>query len=139
MKDIEAEYTLICDKCGNVFYSSDGFLDPQLCPKCRELISDEEIKKALAPILGYDPDSIDLIGIEREVAKAQHAKDKAEYEQKVKEIFEWIQSQLILTPFKDAGDGQHYRAHITISEWQDLKAKYLDRKEGEDGANTNDT
>lgn len=49
-------YTLTCEKCGEIFYDKNGFLDPQLCPRCSQpdkllngdeslLLSDEEIKK----------------------------------------------------------------------------------------------
>jgi len=39
-------YTLNCDKCGEIFYSSDAFPSPQICPICSkpdETLTEQDI------------------------------------------------------------------------------------------------
>ena len=57
----------------------------------------------------------------RMLAKAQDAKTASIYQERIKGILGWIEKRLILTPRKDYGDGQYWRAHITIEEWQSFK------------------
>lgn len=31
---MESKYTLGCDNCNNIYFSEEGFPNPQFCPKC---------------------------------------------------------------------------------------------------------
>ncbi len=48
---LEATYTLTCDKCGEIFYSSDGFPSPQLCPKCLKPVDDKELREGITQLI----------------------------------------------------------------------------------------
>ena len=40
-EQVEATYTLNCDRCGECYDSKEGFPSPQLCPKCWQALQQQ--------------------------------------------------------------------------------------------------
>lgn len=77
-------YSLICDKCGEIFLSQEAFPSPQLCPKCKndeELLPTELEQSVYQDLIAYLNDEKNLFEATASIlAKAKPIYDKEKQE-----------------------------------------------------------
>jgi len=94
----------------------------------------ENYEQIWSDMLKFLPDCSRTIGLEQAKLKAKfYTQFNNLFEQKVREIFEWIKSKMALEQC-DTDTMPYFTDYYWIPKdvLQDLAAEYLDRKEGED-------